>query len=55
MQNYIKKNLALAVGGSVLSMEISGIHLVSLKPFVVGLQARIGKEAFDSVAVVCKH
>lgn len=54
MQNYIKKNLVLAVGESVLSMEINGIHLVSLKPFVEGHQARIGKEAFDLVVVVYK-
>lgn len=55
MQNFIKKNLVLAAEESVLSMEINGIHLVSLKPYVGGLLARIGREAYDSVAVVYKH
>jgi len=55
MRNCIKKNLVLAVGGSVLNLGISGIHPVSLKLFVEGLQARTGKEVYDSVAVVCKH
>lgn len=55
MQNYIRKNLVLAVEASVLSMEINGTHPVSLKPFVAGLLVKTGKEVYDLVAVVCKH
>jgi len=44
MQNCIKKNLVLAAEASVLSLETNGTLLVSLKPFVVELPAKIGKE-----------
>lgn len=54
-QNCIKKNLVLAVEGSVLSLETIGIHLANLKPFVEGLLARTGKEAYDLEAVVYKR
>jgi len=54
-QSYIKKNLVLAAEASVLSLETNGTHLVSLKPFVVGLLVRTGKKVYDLVAVVCKH
>lgn len=55
MQNFIKKNLVLAVEGSVLSLEINGIHLVNLKHSVEGLLVRTGKEVYDLVAVVYRH
>lgn len=55
MPNCIKKNLVLAVEGSVLSLETIGIHLANLKPYVEGLLARTGKEAYDLEAVVYKH
>lgn len=55
MQNCIKKSLVLAAEVSVLSLEISGIHQVNLKPSVGGLLVRIGKEAYGLVVGACKH
>jgi hypothetical protein len=55
MQNFIKKNLVLAVEENALSLEISGTHLVNLKHSVGGLLAKTGKGVYDLVAVVCKH
>jgi len=55
MQNFTKKNLALAVEESVLSLEINGILLMSLNPFVARPPTRIGKEAYNLVAAIYKH
>lgn len=55
MLNCIKKNLGLVAEGSVLSLEISGTHLASLRPYVGGPLAKIGKEVYDLGAAVCRH